>query len=389
MENFDLAIHLAGEQSIPNLLGIRNIPAKKHLLFTSGRTSFTLKRLKRCLPNIDLTELKISDAFDLLKVIETVANGVGSEPGRVAVNLTGGTKPMSLGAWMGASETASKPTFFYFDTAGDRCLHWSEGEMIQTEPIEKSLTIDDFINLSDFDIQRQGVDKKGVEARYTLTKKIWDNLFLYTTSGNSIQSAAQKSLEAGRTDFKKTKIDKNNPNKNISINYEKNRVQSLKINGREYASSDVPLDLEYLAGRWFEEFIYWTLKPLEEQGKIREMRLGMKVMFDRNDKNPAQEFDLLVTDGLRLFVLECKAGVIKQANLDKLENITEKFAGIQGLGILVALWYQNPKKDYSKPTIERTEKSRNYACIHGNAVKDLKEKFFQLKPGVIIPAVGK
>lgn len=385
-KEYELAIHLAGDQTIPNLLGIRNIPAKRHLVLTSEKTDNKVGRLRQVEPEKIIEKEILPDPFDLTKIGDVAAKYAAQVNGPIAANLTGGTKPMAMGTWAWLS---SRPEvmFHYFDTQNDRHFHWATGEDVKTTPIDKTLRIDDFIRLSDFQIQEEGVDMREVEDRREVTLKIWKYRYPFTRGESktkpSIQNAAYNALNSGKNDFPVCNKDKRGLT--VEVDYADGAVRSFAFDGKPVQSPE-RFDLEYLAGRWFEEFTYWTLLPLLENGTLKEMRLGVKVMFDRNENNPAQEFDLLVTDGLRLFVLECKAGIIKQENLDKLENITEKFAGVQGLGVLISRWPLN--SEYNQSTVERTEKSNRYACLHGDDLSRLlPEDLLDLKPGNIVPII--
>jgi hypothetical protein len=51
---------------------------------------------------------------------------------------------------------------------------------------------------------------------------------------------------------------------------------------------------------------------------------------------PSGEFDCAFTDGKRLWLVECKAGNVKQEHIQKLENNLKTYGGIAARGILVA-----------------------------------------------------
>jgi len=51
---------------------------------------------------------------------------------------------------------------------------------------------------------------------------------------------------------------------------------------------------------------------------------------------PSGEFDCAFTDGKRLWLVECKAGNVKQEHIQKLENNLKTYGGIAARGILVS-----------------------------------------------------
>ena len=394
---YELAIHLAGKQAIPNLLGLRNISSRQNLLLTSDTTNYTSDRLKKIKPEKKFNTVQLKDPFDFNDIVKTVKKHIVHIDGPIAINLTGGTKPMSIGALLGAFERSGTTVFHYFDSQNDRHIFWEKENEIETKPIDKTLNIDDFITLSEFNNSQKGVDMDVVEKRQDVTRRIWQYIDPFTRNGtsSSIQHAAQECLEKlndrrnnyngdNGKDFQATNTCNH---KSVSVDYVNGQVLSFKFDDKAIQKPE-RLDLGYLAGRWLEEFTYLTLLPLLKSEKLKELRLGMRVMFDHKEGKPAQEFDLLATDGLRLWILECKAGVIEMKNLDKLENITLKFAGAQGLGLLVSRWPLNENNDKSLPNIERTLKSNQYAFIGGaDLEKDLRENFLKIKAGDIIQTI--
>lgn len=385
MENqYDLAIHLAGEQAIPNLLGIRNIPAKRHLLLTSEKTDYTFDRLTSCEPEKVIDKKQLDDPFDLPEIGQVVSDYVANISGPVAVNLTGGTKPMSMGTWAWLASRSDPTVFYYFDTQGERQLQWETGQSVETSTIAKTLKIDDFIRLSNFNIQENGVDMALVKNRRDVTLKIWKNNYAFQKIQTYAQSRLGQKYESAKNPKKVSGHDKRK-NGTVEAEFQNEKLCSLAFNGANISMPDI-IDLKYLAGGWFEEFVYWTLEPLLDAGKLTEMRLNTIVKLSRDPKKAAQEFDLLATDGLRLLILECKAGNIEQKNLDKLQNVTQDFAGVQGLGVLVARWKQNT--NWNVTTVERAEKSSKYAMLHGDNLKNLlPKKLLSLKPGDIEPPI--
>ena len=57
---------------------------------------------------------------------------------------------------------------------------------------------------------------------------------------------------------------------------------------------------------------------------------------------PFGEFDCVFTDGKRLFIVECKAGSVKQEYIQKLENNLKSYGGIAARGILVCAFPIGP-----------------------------------------------
>ena len=97
---------------------------------------------------------------------------------------------------------------------------------------------------------------------------------------------------------------------------------------------------QYLGGGWLEEYVFSLLSPLEGKGLIHDLRIGIEL--DNMERNrakhdaPIGEFDCSFTDGKRLWIIECKAGQVKQEHIQKLENNLKTYGGIAARGIIVS-----------------------------------------------------
>ena len=63
---------------------------------------------------------------------------------------------------------------------------------------------------------------------------------------------------------------------------------------------------------------------------------------DISQKTIFGEFDCVFTDGNRLFIVECKAGALKQEHIQKLENNLKLYGGISAQGILFTSFPPGP-----------------------------------------------
>ena len=97
---------------------------------------------------------------------------------------------------------------------------------------------------------------------------------------------------------------------------------------------------QYFGGGWLEEYVCTLLRDVEERGLIHDLRIGMEVDYSGKvhhpNEPPSGEFDCAFTDGKRLWLVECKAGNVKQEHIQKLENNLKTYGGIAARGILVS-----------------------------------------------------
>jgi hypothetical protein len=123
------------------------------------------------------------------------------------------------------------------------------------------------------------------------------------------------------------------------------------MGSQSYQFDSFPYFQKFITGGWFEEYSYRQLKELENQGVIFDLRIGTMLSYDaaisshpgktgrhihaRTEERPFQEFDLLFTDGSRLYIVECKAGAVTSDHVVKLNDEVRRYGGIGGRGLLV------------------------------------------------------
>jgi hypothetical protein len=116
-----ILISLIGDQPIPNLLPIRHLKPGATLAVHSNLTEKAAGRLKKLIAGeVDFWPLLV-DAYDIQGIREALLAEFGNrrlEAGDLLFNLTGGTKPMSLGAYL-AAQALGAPAI-YMQSEGKR-----------------------------------------------------------------------------------------------------------------------------------------------------------------------------------------------------------------------------------------------------------------------------
>jgi len=143
---------LVGEQPAPNLLPAKHLrPDKAVLVHTEGTRQIAenLERLLTC--NCLLCEVH---PYDLTQVIERLRVFLGENLPHHALtfNLTGGTKPMALAAFLLASQRGAP--FVYLQTEGNRnrlyYYRFSESGEVQLEKqeqLDEVITLDQYLRM--------------------------------------------------------------------------------------------------------------------------------------------------------------------------------------------------------------------------------------------------
>jgi hypothetical protein len=340
---YDMMIHLVGEQPVPILIAMRQFPeVRNHLLFATKDT-------ERCARNIVCVEkdkgheiLTLSSAYDIAGIqarIEQVLKESGAQ--RPLFDLTGGTK-MMFAAGFNALRELNAPGIYVDASLRQKAMRWIADPSGARQPtiaesLKPCLRLDDFFTAVGHGIQDPGhwssVPQRA--TRVELAAEFWRRRdmirFLQKDFADWVDKETNPRLSAGAL-----------PSFGNSIT----RTQgTLTLNGKKGDFAD---DLEiarFMSGGWFEEYVYSLLKPLEEKGEIFDLRIGLCPAWDQKKKlspkeKGKQEFDLVFTDQYALYVVECKAArMITQGHIQKLENNTQHFGGTMGRGILVSAFH--------------------------------------------------
>jgi hypothetical protein len=332
---YDVVFHLLGRERMPIYFGMLQFQAAEHIFITTDEYTNAANVLSQLLPSgsnckIILIENPFKPA-DTRKAIEQQAACFSKET-KIAVNLTGGTKLMFAGALSACWEHGLEP--FYFEINNHNIIFIRDGSTI---PFVGTKSVTDFFAVNGFDVITQGrwEDKPCRSARLDVSRKLWE---LRKTLKQLYQSK----------DFQKYNIPwgvRPNPIFNWQWNnshakFSNRMAATLVLEGEKIPIPDCDDFGQYLCGGWFEEYVFYILRTLEQKGLIYDLRIGLEVNYDEkfNDskKIPIGEFDCTFTDGKRLWLIECKAGAVKQEHIQKLENNLKTYGGIAAKGILIS-----------------------------------------------------
>lgn len=327
---FDVIVHLLGQQKLPILFGIRQFDCKNHLFVTTDK--YSAADLKGFLSGKNWSEVVV-DAFNPKDVYQKIGDILQSEylGCKVGFNLTSGTKLMSAGASEVCRHVKGAP--FYFNTDNNELLYLDLP--FQSEPIKPIDKVTTYIqiNTDHLNISNKGdVDMINFPERQALTRLIWDYRAAFAKQYRSIMAYKKRGKE-GRDYFQPFDVEIAS---NITVCFDQNNAVRVVLPEQTFYFENWPDFPEYILGKWFEEYTYLMLKPYEERGIIKDLRVGLKLSFCENE---FQDFDVLFTDGRRLYIVECKAGKLSSDHLVKLESIVQKYGGSKAVGLITACFW--------------------------------------------------
>lgn len=369
MARFDVALHLIGEQNIPNYIAIKHLDAEQHILLATTRTKNTAERLCRVLKDEAVTEIQIIEAFDVKSLKERFAALVQSLQGkRIAANVTGGTKPMAilLSKTVDSLETGC---LYYIETGEKKELLLFSEERAQ--PLNPCiLDIQTFVALQrDNPLSETRSIPSTVE--YRLAKSLWaareKNNFQWCVSefAKLANKRGNHRLEDVKAEYQRFKgvLHGTQAEQDLSSLYN-------EMNGNWHRFC------EFLGGKWFEVYAYTQLNESKKLQKlIKDLRMNVHLLSEDSKTKDHQELDLAYTDSYYLYILECKSGEVSQEDVQKLENNVRNYGGTYGRGVLIAL------KEQNGIVLERVRNSRHIMLVDGARVERLAEALQQWRSG--------
>lgn len=336
--DFDIIFNLFGDQRMPSYLSINQFKCNKHVFLSSK--SHDANVMRKFLEGKSFDEIKI-DAYDPLDVKLKILSYVKkfSPETKIGINLTGGTKLMYAGAMEACRKISATP--FYFNIDDDNVIFL---DSFEKNTLKNITSAKKFFELNTDELEIQEKRPKGIMDRIELSKTLYQN-------HKKVQRRYKEMIGYfnSRTSFEKNISD-------IKIKYIPNQVRQIAIEDKTYEFINDQEFQFYICGGWFEEYLYNELKILEDKGLIFDLCINIKLCIDNTGNSRAwgfgekvdyQEIDICFSDGKRLYIIECKSGIVVSDHVEKLKNITFQYGGLGAVGILASC-FKLPNKVVEK-----------------------------------------
>ena len=358
----DMCFHLLGEQRLPSYWGMAQYPARYHVFVTSDQ--FDPTPMVPFLGSAKALELKVNpyDPEDVrLKIINALESADVPATAKIGFNLTGGTKLMYAGA-MAACRKINGFSF-YFNQQENSVIDLLTFEKKAIKPI---FSIETFLRLNSNGLHLwnagywEDIPNIAETGREELTEFLWQHksdvadiykpISVLTDVRNISGRDAKRKAREGRAPFTYPAPDSGSGLHQISVAAEWDGSAEFVMGSNAYHFENFPYFQKYIMGGWFEEYTYRQLKCLEDEGVIFDLRIGTTLSFDaqisahstkggrqinsHKEERSYQEFDLLFTEGSRLYIVECKAGSVTSDHVVKLNDVVRRYGGLGGRGVL-------------------------------------------------------
>ena len=296
-------VSIVSDQTVPNVLFIKELgPADKYFFISTLKMEESNKNITDCI--IDAAGISNKKIYKILVIEDSlldidsklIEELVIEDEDIVSVNITGGTKLMSLGVYN------------YFSRNGAADIYYipiGKNEIRQVFPLRKNrIKLLEFrINLLDY-LKAYGVkvNSKSFSSKNTLLKPIDQTNALFKAFIENRNKLIMNAEEIRINKFRGEKIEKNNE----SHKYAFECAIAFSDYGVVFDSTEKisKNETKYLTGEWFEEFLYPIIKRTLKKS---DDEIGMGVQLIKGDT--PNEYDIVFTHNNSLYVIECKTDI--------------------------------------------------------------------------------
>jgi hypothetical protein len=297
-----IIVSLISDQNIPNLEFIKEHPADAYLFVTTKEKTSNLKWLIHAakIDEAKILPYVLVNAFSF-EDVELQLNAVINDEDRYLVNLTGGTKIMSLATREVFKNVQSE--MYYLTGMNKESIKLFPGRNKPSSTNNTKISLEEYLNAYGFNVISKGTMVKSNEQ----TKKV---LAFYT---NAIQKEDFIILEDLRVNYRGKKLSDFSKVEGLGGVLEKMKFEP------QTAGVVTKEEVKYLTGEWLEEFMLDYLK--QEKGLLdNEIGMGWQLHKDNGEVNAIpNEFDILFVKNNQLQIIECKSSIF--TNIEETKNL--------------------------------------------------------------------
>ena len=275
-----------------------------------------------------------------------------SEEKHYFVNLTGGTKYMSLLTLSVFQKCNLNAEFAYIPYPKNSILIPTNNDAIL---LKHRLSIKEYMSCYNVSYTSKKPSKSKSYAEYFFNRFMEGNLDL------SVMDLLRKYRNKKKIDIRKIEL---------QLGTEKYpQIENLGAFIRDidfpYNSTGVLYrdETEFLTGGWFEEYMYHKIK---EYIKPQDIQLG--VLITRTNNHNQNDLDIVFTSGNKLFVIECKTGILAgrlfNDTVYKAVAVKESVLGLSANTFIVSVVGENVMTDEETEELKKTAKNMgiSYKC---------------------------
>lgn len=298
----NILVSLVSAQTIPNVLLIKTLPTQDSYCFVSTKKMEQERRTNWIIQTCNIPENKkivkeviednLSDITDKLSALDFSLND------NIIVNLTGGTKIMSLAAFNYFKSNFLNVTFYYKSIT--QYEYFDVEDAYKIIKITHQPSVEEYLNAYGIACTK----KQHLHTSY-YTESFFQS-FLENRIDSTVIGALRKHYRGKKSVFLEEII-------NFTEETESDQGKRIENMDSFLSSINYPLtqkgkltkkDIEYLTGGWFEEYVFHKLKHYHSDADV-----SMGVILVKGDQSNENDLDVVLCYRDQLFVIECKTSL--------------------------------------------------------------------------------
>ena len=331
MKTYQTHIVMVSGQMIPNVTPVldEDIRPEKVILCTSDKMKEKAKILAGFFKGkkIDTEIFPLGSAYDFSKLqdrfLELAMRFEDTES--IAINLTGGTKLMTIAAQL----VFEKSPCFYVIPEKDQIilLNSNPGEAYE---IEDKIQLRDYFELHGYTVKSQKRRNKIAPETVELAQNLLKQYDTYKAQLGTLNHLAAKAEDAFSLEIR-NEISDDTCNL-LDLFYQQGSITYYDDKKIQFASKSAR---DFCKGLWLEEYVANELHKVDEQLGLQDFSSSVEIVSSSGTKN---EIDAAFLYNNELYVIECKTAKMGEKGSDvlyKLDTI-RNYAGLYTQSIIAS-----------------------------------------------------
>ncbi|HPM47864.1 MAG TPA: DUF1887 family CARF protein [bacterium] len=328
-------ISIVSDQTIPNVLFIKDFKEMDEYVFLSTEKMEQQNQTEKIIKSSGLDKTKChiekiheSDIDEIKKVLTNIPL---SQDAEFIVNITGGTKIMSLAVYDFFSKF--KNSVIFYMPIGENGYQKIFPETENLKAINFKVSLQNYLSAYGVEIKKQSATTKDLNFLNTFKTELFNNyrneiaFLIKLQNDRPIKKVLEKKGEIDWNDIRVHEF----VHKNSGIYLLDNIDKLFKSCGFNDGVMIKSKSLRFITGGWFEELAYSLVK---ENLKIsdEQIALGTEVIKD-NDNRKKNEFDVAFISNNSLYIIECKTSMESEVKGLFAETVYKQAAIRKDLGL--------------------------------------------------------
>lgn len=377
MKKFDVHVCMVSDQAAANLIPIldKNFRPKEVVLVVTERMREQAKNFENVLHahGIKTAEIKIKDPFDLDEITEALEKLIVDKldsAQSLALNVTGGTKLMAIGAQQ-AFQEFEQSIFYTLSEKNKILILGNTKDRIPAEEItlKSNLKLSHYLMAYGYEIEK----KEDTQSQYD-RKKLTQELIKYyddykdgIAALNALASEAGKSSEGERLIVQLSEHKRNTTSLSslLKLMEEGGILKRIDADKIEFMGERQRV---FANGGWLEEYVFNVVNSLTS---VQDKALNLTVIHKGHSSKQStkNELDVAFLSNNLLHIIECKTASSKNLEDDFIYklDVLSKIGGYMTKACIISY-------DVISQKLKNRAASQNILWIEGNDIARLKTK---------------